>query len=85
IRFDNCYHTAFKCDRQYLHQYDNLWPYLRDLYQTGGFEETVRMEHIKDQGYYQGEITPIGPDIHFDAPHDRGRLSNEVSTVRSAE
>jgi len=23
------------CNRQFIHQYDNLWPYLRDLYQTG--------------------------------------------------
>lgn len=56
IRFDECYHTAFKYNKQYLHQYDHLWPYLRDLYQTPGFAETVRMEDIKDDGYYQGEI-----------------------------
>jgi len=83
IRFDHCYHTAFKCDKQYLHQYDNLWPYLRDLYQTPGVAETVRMEHIKDQGYYQGEITPIGPDLDFDAPHNRDRLSSEESAPRT--
>ncbi len=74
IRFDECYHTAFKCDRQYVHQYDNLWPYLRDLYRTPGVAETVVMGHIKDQGYYQGEITPVGPDLDFEAPHDRDRL-----------
>jgi len=83
VRFDHCYHTAFNCDRQYLHQYENLWPYLRDLYQTPGFAETVRMEHIKDQGYYQGEITPIGPDIDFDAPHDRDQLSSEEPAVQT--
>ncbi|WP_251328738.1 glutathione S-transferase family protein [Haloplanus pelagicus] len=83
IRFDHCYHTAFNCDRQYLHQYENLWPYLRDLYQTPGFAETVRMEHIKGQGYYQGEITPIGPDIDFDAPHDRDQLSSEEPAVQT--
>ncbi|WP_075936213.1 glutathione S-transferase C-terminal domain-containing protein [Halosegnis longus] len=74
IRFDECYHTAFKCNRQYLHQYDNLWPYLRDLYQTPGVAETVRMEHIKDDGYYQGELTPIGPQLDYEAAHDRDRL-----------
>jgi putative glutathione S-transferase len=74
IRFDEAYHTAFKCNKQYIHQYDNLWPYLRDLYQTSGFAETVRMTHIKDDGYYQGEITPIGPDLDYDGPHDRDRL-----------
>jgi len=74
IRFDECYHTAFKCNRQYLHQYENLWPYLRDLYQTLGFAETVRMEHIKDDGYYQGELTPIGPQLDYGQPHDRDNL-----------
>ena len=74
VRFDECYHTAFKCNRQYVLQYDHLWPYLRDLYQTPGFAETVVMDHIKDQGYYQGEITPIGPEPDFEAPHDRDRL-----------
>ena len=77
IRFDHCYHTAFKCDKQYLHQYGNLWPYLCDLYQTAGFEETVRMDHIKDQGYYQGKITPVGPDLDFDASHNRDQLPTE--------
>jgi putative glutathione S-transferase len=83
IRFDHCYHTAFNCDRQYLHQYENIWPYLRDLYQTPGVAETVWMGHIKDQGYYQGQITPIGPDIDFDAPHDRDQLSSEEPTPRT--
>jgi len=77
VRFDQCYHTAFKCNRQYVHQYEHLWPYLRDLYQTPGVSETVVMEHIKDDGYYQGEITPIGPDLDFEAPHDRDRLPGE--------
>jgi len=77
IRFDTAYHTAFKCDRQYIAQYDNLWPYLRDLYQTPGVAETVNMDHIRDQGYFQGEITPVGPDLDFEAPHDRDRLSGE--------
>jgi putative glutathione S-transferase len=79
IRFDQCYHTAFKCNRQYLHQYDHLWPYLRDLYQTPGVAETVVMSHIKDQGYYQGEITPIGPDLDFEYPHTRDRFSQDSS------
>ena len=74
VRFDECYHTAFKCNRQYVLQYEHLWPYLRDLYQTPGFADTVVMAHIKDQGYYQGEITPIGPAPGFEAPHDRDRL-----------
>lgn len=71
VRFDLAYHTGFKCNRQYIHQYDHLWPYLRDLYQTSGVADTVNFDHITDQGYFQGEITPIGPDLDFSAPHGR--------------
>ena len=83
IRFDAAYHTAFKCDKQYLHQYELLWPYLRDLYQTPGVAETVVWDHIRDQGYFEGEITSIGPDLDFDAPHDRSHLSDESATTSS--
>ena len=74
VRFDECYHTAFNCNRRYVHQYDNLWPYLRDLYGTPGVAATVRMDHIKDDGYYQGETTPVGPDLDYERPHDRDQL-----------
>jgi len=36
IRFDHVYHTHFMCNVQYIHQYENLWPYLRDVYQQPG-------------------------------------------------
>ncbi len=85
IRFDAAYHTGFECDKQFLHQYDHLWPYLRDLYTTPGFAETVYMDHIRDQGYYQGEITPVGPDLNFEAPHDRDRLPGDPPAALRVE
>src|SRR6056297_3025151 len=36
VRFDQVYHTHFMCNKRQIQDYDNLWPYLRDLYQTGG-------------------------------------------------
>jgi putative glutathione S-transferase len=84
IRFDECYHTAFKCNRKYVHQYEHLWPYLRDLYGTPEVAETVVWDHIKDQGYYQGEITPIGPGLDYGAPHDRDRLTDESPPAPSS-
>jgi putative glutathione S-transferase len=81
IRFDATYHTALRCDKPYLHQYDNLWPYLRDLYQTAGVAETVVWEHIRDQGYDRDEITPIGPDLDFSAAHDRDRFAQKVDVA----
>ena len=39
VRFDHVYHTHFKCNVRAIHEYDHLWPYLRDIYQTGGVAE----------------------------------------------
>jgi len=83
VRFDEVYHTHFMCNRQFIHQYDNLWPYLRDLYQTPGFGETVNMAHIKEHYYTtHPDVTPTriiaaGPDLDFEAPHDRDELPGE--------
>lgn len=38
-----------------------------------------------DEGYFQGEITPIGPDLDFEAPHDRDRLSGKMPDLPVAE
>jgi putative glutathione S-transferase len=80
VRFDQVYHTHFKCNVRAVHEYDNLWPYLRDFYQTPGVAETVNMDHIKEHYYTTHEsvnpkrIVARGPDLHFEAPHDRDEL-----------
>jgi putative glutathione S-transferase len=80
VRFDQVYHTHFMCNTQFIHQYDNLWPYLRDLYQTPGVAETVNMDHIKEHYYTtHPDVTPTriiaaGPDLDFEAAHDRDEL-----------
>lgn len=80
VRFDHVYHTHFMCNRKFIHQYDNLWPYLRELYQLPGVGETVDMGHIKEHYYTtHPEVTPtriiaVGPDIDFSAPHGRDDL-----------
>ena len=81
VRFDEVYHTHFKCNVRRIEEYEHLWPYLRDLYGTPGFAETVSMTHIK-QGYLSGDsvsgasngIVPAGPNPDFEAAHDRDRL-----------
>jgi putative glutathione S-transferase len=83
IRFDHVYHTHFMCNVTAIHEYDNLWPYLRDLYQTPGVAETVRLDHIKEHYYTtHPDVTPSrivarGPDLDFEAPHDRDDLPGE--------
>jgi len=74
------YHTHFMCNKQFIHQYDNLWPYLRDLYGTPGVAGTVNMDHIKEHYYTtHPSVTPTriiaaGPDLDFEADHDRDEL-----------
>jgi len=80
IRFDAVYYSHFKCNRQRISDYPNLSNYIRDLYQHPGVKETVSMEHIKEHYFYSHEsinptrIVPKGPELDFDAPHDRGRF-----------
>ncbi|GAB3411576.1 glutathione S-transferase family protein [Haloparvum alkalitolerans] len=80
IRFDHVYHTHFMCNVQQIHEYDHLWPYLRDLYTTADVAETVNLDHIKEHYYTtHPDVTPTrivarGPDLEFAAPHDRDRF-----------
>jgi putative glutathione S-transferase len=80
VRFDQVYHTHFMCNKRQIHEYDNLWPYLRDLYGTPGVAETVNMAHIKEHYYTtHPDVTPTriiaaGPDLDFTADHDRDAL-----------
>jgi len=81
VRFDAVYHTHFMCNHRLIREYDSLWPYLRDCYQTPGVAETVNMDHITEHYYTTHPdvspklIVPIGPDPDFEAPHDRDELA----------
>lgn len=80
VRFDEVYHTHFKCNVRPIRDYEHLWPYLRDLYRLPGVAGTVRMDHIKEHYYttHPGvnpkRIVPKGPDPDFEAPHNRDEL-----------
>ncbi len=90
VRFDQVYHTHFMCNVQFIREYENLWPYLRDLYQTPGVAETVNMSHIKEHYYTtHPDVTPHGiiargPDLDFEAAHDRDDLPGEPPVGRVA-
>jgi len=80
IRFDAVYYSHFKCNWRHIYEYPNLSNYLRDLYQVPGVAETVSIEQIK-RHYYGSQrqvnptgIVPVGPQLDFAAPHDRGRF-----------
>jgi putative glutathione S-transferase len=81
VRFDAVYYSHFKCNQRRLADYHNLSNYTRDIYQMPGVAETVDIPRIK-LGYYGGMrnlnpsgIIPLGPELDFSAPHDRGRLA----------
>ncbi|MBK5931833.1 glutathione S-transferase family protein [Halochromatium salexigens] len=77
VRFDPVYHGHFKCNRQRLVDYPNLWAYTRELYQVPGIAETVNMDHIKRHYYGSHKdinptgIVPKGPALDFTEPHGR--------------
>ncbi|MEM1317630.1 MAG: glutathione S-transferase family protein [Pseudomonadota bacterium] len=81
IRFDAVYVGHFKCNKQRIADYPNLSNYTRELYQWPGVAETVKMDHIKNHYYASHEtinptrIVPLGPDLDFDAEHDRDRFA----------
>lgn len=85
IRFDAVYYSHFKCNRQRISDFPALSAYVRDLYQVPGVAETVDIGDIKRHYYVSQrtinptQIVPIGPELDFDAPHGRERLTPSPS------
>ncbi|GGK20259.1 glutathione-dependent reductase [Streptomyces camponoticapitis] len=81
VRFDAVYHGHFKCNRNKLTEDPVLQAYVKDLYQTPGFGDTVDFDHIK-RHYYKVHlgvnptgIVPLGPDLSgWLTPHHREEL-----------
>lgn len=78
VRFDAVYYGHFKCNRQLLSSFPNLFGYLRELYQWPGIAETVHVQHVKRHYYYSHDtinptrVIPLGPSLDLGAPHGRG-------------
>ena len=77
LRFDPVYHGHFKCNRNRLADFPELWDYTRTLYQVPGVAETVHFDHIK-RHYYGSHrtinptgVVAAGPRIDFSAPTRR--------------
>jgi putative glutathione S-transferase len=89
IRFDAVYFGHFKCNLRRIDDYPNLSNYLRELYQVPGVAETVNVDHFK-RHYYGSHpkvnptgIVPLGPELHFTAPHDRARFDQARPAARA--
>lgn len=78
VRFDSVYVTHFKCNLRRLVDYPNLWGFTRDLYQSHGIADTVKLDQIKAHYFLThpqingNRLIPIGPALDFDEPHGRG-------------
>ena len=77
IRFDKVYHGHFKCNRQRIVDYPEMWDYLRTLYQWDGVAETTKVDHFVRHYHYSHDtinpnrIVPVTPAINFDQPTRR--------------
>jgi putative glutathione S-transferase len=82
FRFDLVYYSHFKCNRQHVYEYKNLWGYVRDIYQTPGVAQTCNIDHIKRHYYISQkdinptQIVPAGPLLDFSTPHGREKLNS---------
>ncbi len=78
FRFDSVYNQHFKCNRNRLIDYPNLWAYTRELYQWKDIAKTVNMDHIVRHYHHshgtinRHRIIPINPVINWTQPHGRG-------------
>lgn len=77
IRFDAVYVGHFKCNKQRIFDYPNLFNFMLELYQWPGVAETTFLDHIKDHYYTSHEminptrIVPLGPKQDLSQPHNR--------------
>jgi putative glutathione S-transferase len=80
IRFDAVYVGHFKCNKKRIADYPNLSNYTRELFQWPGIAGITDFARIKEHYYGSHDrinpfrVVPLGPDLDFDAPHDRARL-----------
>lgn len=82
-RFDEVYHTHFKCNQALITEFDHLWGHTREIYQLPGVASTCNMAHVKDH-YYRShtdinpvQLVPVGPSPAFEQPHDRDSLTGD--------
>jgi putative glutathione S-transferase len=83
-RFEAVYHTHFGCNRRRLVDYDDLWPYARELFGLTGVAATCDESHVKAHYYRSHDdldpsgIVPVGSDVDWAAPDERERLGGSL-------
>lgn len=79
-RFDTIYYTHFKCNKQHIYEYPNLWGWTREIYQLPGVADTCKMKeccihyYTSHESIHPRRYIPLGPTIDFEAPHNRDKV-----------
>jgi len=77
VRFDTVYHGHFRCNRNRLVDFPELWDLTRALHQVPGVAGTVDFDHIARHYHFSHEtinpyrIVPVGPTIDWTRPARR--------------
>jgi putative glutathione S-transferase len=77
VRFDCVYVQHFKCNRNRIIDFPNIWAYARELFQFTGVASTTHFDHIVRHYHYSHEtinpnrIIPINPRNDWSHPHGR--------------
>jgi len=85
-RFHATYYQVFRANRTRLSEFENLWPYARDLYRIPAVRETTDFELYKRHYQLSPHLRPLFGNVHgllskgpshkgWDAPHGREKLS----------
>ena len=61
IRFDAVYHGMFRLYKKRIVDYENLWGYVREIYQMQGVSDTVDFHHIR-MGYMANGMGEVNKD-----------------------
>ena len=69
IRFDIVYYNHFKTNFEHIYEYENLWNFVKLIYNHNKIQPTVKFNEIKDH-YFKTHpfvnpsgIVPVGPSI----------------------
>jgi putative glutathione S-transferase len=80
FRFDLVYYSHFKCNRQHVYEYKNLWGHTCDIYNSYGIADTCHTDHIKRHYYISQkvinptQVVPVGPVLEYPKPIHRENL-----------
>jgi glutathionyl-hydroquinone reductase len=69
----------FKTNKKFIHEYQNMREYVKELYSMPGIKDSINMYHIKTH-YFTSHpklnwygIVPVGGDDWWTEPHNRDK------------